>query len=53
MDNRVLMNVHLFVNGPSLAVATFGLRKTAADGEERFGESVVTFVHRNFYLDDS
>ena len=28
------MNVHLFGNGPSPAVATFGLRKTAVDGEE-------------------
>ncbi|KAK3749993.1 hypothetical protein QZH41_000413 [Actinostola sp. cb2023] len=28
------MNVHLFGNGPSPAVATFGLRKTATDGEE-------------------
>ena len=46
------MNVHLFGNGPSPAVATFGLRKTAADGEEEFGENAAEFVHRNFYVDD-
>ena len=46
------MNVHLFGNGPSPAVATFGLRRTAADGEEEFGENAVGFVHRNFYVDD-
>ena len=46
------MNVHLFGNRPSPAVATFGLRKTAADGEEEFGEEAAEFVHRNFYVDD-
>ena len=46
------MNVHLFGNGPSPAVATFGLRKTAADGEEEFGEDAMKFVRRNFYVDD-
>ena len=46
------MNVHLFGNGPSPAVATFGLRKTAKDGEEKFGKAAANFVHRNFYVDD-
>jgi len=46
------MNVHLFRNGPSPAVATFGLRKTAADGEEDFDKAASNFVHRNFYVDD-
>ncbi|KAK3731803.1 hypothetical protein QZH41_007629 [Actinostola sp. cb2023] len=46
------MNMHLFGNGPSPAVATFGLRKTAADGEEEFGTDVTKFVHRNLYVDD-
>ena len=46
------MNVHLFGNGPSPAVATFGLRKTATDGKEEFGENAMKFVHRNFYVDD-
>ena len=46
------MNVYLFGNGPSPAVATFGLRKTAADGEKEFGEDAMKFVYRNFYVDD-
>ena len=46
------MNVHLFGNGPSPAVATFGLRKTASDGEEEFGKAAMNFVHCNFYVDD-
>ena len=46
------MNVHFLGNGPSPAVATFGLRKTAADGKEKFGENAAEFVHRNFYVDD-
>ena len=46
------MNVHLFGNGPSPPVATFGLRRTAADGEEEFGENAADFIHRNFYVDD-
>ena len=46
------MNVHLFRNGPSPAFATFGLRKTAADGEEKFGKVASNFVHRYFYVDD-
>ena len=33
------MNVHIFGNGPSPAVATFSLRRTTADGEEEFGEN--------------
>ena len=47
------MNVHLFGNGLSPAVATFGLRRTAVDGEEEFGENAAGFVRRNFYVDDS
>ena len=50
MEYRI--NVHLFGNEPSPAVATFGLRKTAADGEEKFRENAAEFVHRNFYDDD-
>ena len=46
------MNVHLFGNGPSPAVATYGLRETVAQGEEEYGEEVVNFVRRNFYVDD-
>ena len=46
------MTVHLFGNGPSPAIATFGLRKTADDGEEKYGKATRDFVHRNFYVDD-
>lgn len=46
------MNVHPFGNGPIPAVATFGLRRTATDREEEFGENAMKFVHRNFYVDD-
>ena len=46
------MNVHLFGNGPSPAVATYGLRRTAVDGEEENGEETKNFICRNFYVDD-
>ena len=45
------MTVHLFGNGPSPAVATYGLRRTVDDGEEQDPE-VKKFVQRNFYVDD-
>ena len=44
--------VHLFGNAPSPAVATFGLRKTADVGEEKYDKAARVFVHRNFYVDD-
>ena len=46
------MTVHLFGNAPSPAIATFGLRRTADDGEERFSKATRDFIHRNFYVDD-
>ena len=46
------MNVHLFGNRPSPTVATYGLRRTAADGEEEHGEETKKFICRNFYIDD-
>ena len=46
------MNVHSFGNGPGPAVASYGLKKTASDGEQKFGEAAAKFVHRNFYVDD-
>ena len=46
------MNVHLFGNGPSPAVATFGLRKTVNHGGEEYTRGVKEFVNRNFYVDD-
>ena len=46
------MNVNLFGNRPSPAVASYGLKKTESDGEEKFGAAAARFVHRNFYVDD-
>ena len=46
------MTVHLLGNTSSPAIATFGLRKTAEDGEESFGKSAKEFVYNDFYLDD-
>ena len=46
------MTVHLFGNSPSPAVATCGLRKTAEEGEEKYGSEARKFVERNFYVDD-
>ena len=45
------MNVHLFGNGPSLAVTTYGLCRTAIDGEEEYGEEAKKLIGRNFYVD--
>lgn len=46
------MCVHVFGNSPSPAVATYGLRKTAANNATRFEPDVNEFVERNFYVDD-
>lgn len=46
------MRVHVFGNSPSPAVATYGLRKAAQSGEGAYGSDVVSFVKRNFYVDD-
>ena len=43
------MTVHLFGNGRSRAVATYGLRKTVKHGEEA---DVKKFVERNSYVDE-
>ena len=45
------MTVHLFGNGPSPAVATYGLRRTVDDGGKH-DPGVKEFVQRNFYVDD-
>ena len=46
------MTVHVFGNSPSPAVATYGLHRTAAESELRFGTDVKDFVEQNFYVDD-
>ncbi|XP_075438936.1 uncharacterized protein LOC142481354 [Ascaphus truei] len=46
------MKVHVFGNSPSPAVAAYGLRRTAQDGEAEFGKDARSFVERDFYVDD-
>ena len=46
------ITVHPFGNGPSLAVATFGLRKAADVGEEEYGSAAKEFVRCEFYVND-
>ena len=46
------MTVHLFGNTCCPAIATFGLRTTAEDGEESFGKLAKEFVHNDFYVDN-
>ena len=46
------MVVHLFGNTSSPAVTTFGLRKTAQEGEKDFGRAAMNFVMNDFYVDD-
>lgn len=38
------MRVHVFGNSPSPAVATYGLRRAAQDGEKDFGRDVCQFI---------
>ncbi|KAM4807850.1 uncharacterized protein WCC33_000269 [Rhinophrynus dorsalis] len=55
MDNEIMeyrMKVHVFGNSPSPAVATYGLRRTALDGEKEYGVDARHFVERDFYVDD-
>lgn len=47
------MTVHVFGNSPSPAVATYGLRKAAEQGEAEHGSDAKQFVFRNFYVDDA
>ncbi|KAM3936841.1 uncharacterized protein RB166_001498 [Leptodactylus fuscus] len=47
------MRVHVFGNSPSPAVATYGLRRTASDGESEFGKDARHFVEKDFYVDDA
>lgn len=47
------MRVHVFGNSPSPAVATYGLRRAAQQGEAKYGADVRQFVDRDFYVDDA
>ncbi|KAM4691904.1 uncharacterized protein WCC33_016712 [Rhinophrynus dorsalis] len=46
------MKVHVFGNSPSPAVANYGLRRTAREGEEEYGKDGRNLVERDFYVDD-
>ncbi|XP_066448142.1 uncharacterized protein [Eleutherodactylus coqui] len=46
------MKVHVFGNSPSPAVAIYGLKRSAREGEEEYGQDVRQFVERDFYVDD-
>lgn len=46
------MNVHVFGNSPSPAIAIYGLKQTAEQRENEDGEDAEQFVLRNFYMDD-
>ncbi|XP_038071931.1 uncharacterized protein LOC119740639 [Patiria miniata] len=46
------MRVHVFGNCPSPAVAIYGLKRTATEGEKEFGDDARCFVERHFYVDD-
>ncbi|KAM4807993.1 LOW QUALITY PROTEIN: uncharacterized protein WCC33_002086 [Rhinophrynus dorsalis] len=55
MDNEIMeyrMKVHVFGNSPSPTVATYGLRRTALDGEKEYGVDARHLVERDFYVDD-
>lgn len=45
------MKVHVFGNTPP-AVAIYGLRRAAREGEESYGSDVRRFVEEDFYVDD-
>lgn len=46
------MKVHVFGNSPSPAVAIYGLRRAAKEGELVHGTDTYNFVRRDFYVDD-
>lgn len=46
------MNVHVFGNSPSPAVAIYCLRQAAQEGQSAYGEDAYQFVVRDFYVDD-
>ncbi|XP_068120871.1 uncharacterized protein [Hyperolius riggenbachi] len=46
------MRVHIFGNSPSPAVAIYGLRRSAQEGEREYGLDTRQFVERDFYVDD-
>lgn len=56
LDKDVLeyrMKVHVFGNSPSPALAIYGLRRAAREGEPEYGPDTRTLVERDFYMDDA
>lgn len=47
------MRVHIFGNGPSPAVASYGLRRAAQQGENQYGTDIRHFVEHDFYVYDA
>lgn len=47
------MTVHVFGNSPSPAVAIYGLRRAAQEGQEEHGTDAKQFVMRNFNMDEA
>ncbi|KAL0149829.1 hypothetical protein M9458_054877 [Cirrhinus mrigala] len=47
------MQVHLFGNSPSPAVAVYGLRRAAKEAEADCGSDARRFIDREFYIDDA
>ncbi len=55
LDGRIeeyRMRVHVFGNCPSPSVAVYGLKRTAAEGEQDYGSDARLFIERHFYVDD-
>lgn len=46
------MNVYIFGNSPSPAVAIYGLMRAAQEGARKHGADTLRFVERHFYVDD-
>ncbi|XP_071991443.1 uncharacterized protein [Engystomops pustulosus] len=46
------MKVHVFGNSPSPAVAIYGLRQSAQEGEQKYGSDIRLFIEKDFYVDD-
>ena len=46
------MTVHLFGAVSSPSCASFALKQTAKDNEEKYSEDVISTVNKNFYVDD-
>lgn len=48
-----IMRFHVFSNKPSPVIANYALQKTAEIALGMYGEDVMKFVQRNFFVDDA